>query len=50
MSATVLIIDDDRELCALLSEFLALEGFATQAIHHGAEPGNRQAGDQAAWR
>lgn len=37
MSANVLIIDDDRELCALLSDFLSLEGFEAQAIHHGAE-------------
>lgn len=37
MSATVLIIDDDRELCALLCEFLLLEGFLPSAVHHGAE-------------
>ena len=37
MSASVLIIDDDRELCALLAEFLQLEGFATEASHDGAE-------------
>jgi DNA-binding response OmpR family regulator len=37
MSANVLIIDDDKELCALLSDFLSLEGFETQAIHDGAE-------------
>lgn len=37
MSPTVLIIDDDRELCSLLTEFLSLEGFATSAIHDGAE-------------
>ena len=37
MSATVLIIDDDRELCALLCEFLSLEGFLPSAVHHGAE-------------
>jgi DNA-binding response OmpR family regulator len=37
MSASVLIIDDDKELCALLSDFLSLEGFATCAVHHGAE-------------
>lgn len=35
MSATILIIDDDRELCALLIEFLQLEGFAASAIHDG---------------
>lgn len=33
---TVLIIDDDRELCALLADFLKLEGFQTRAQHDGA--------------
>jgi DNA-binding response OmpR family regulator len=37
MSATILIIDDDRELCALLASFLQLEGFTTSAVHDGAE-------------
>jgi DNA-binding response OmpR family regulator len=37
VSATVLIIDDDRELCALLAEFLQLEGFQASAVHDGAE-------------
>jgi|TARA_B110000503_G_scaffold22889_2_gene35648 DNA-binding response OmpR family regulator len=37
MSTNVLIIDDDKELCALLADFLSLEGFETQAIHDGAE-------------
>jgi DNA-binding response OmpR family regulator len=37
MSATVLIIDDDKELCALLSDFLQLEGFRASAVHDGAE-------------
>ncbi len=36
MNATILIIDDDRELCALLEEFLRLEGFAASSIHDGA--------------
>mgnify|MGYP001816168579 FL=1 len=36
MGARILIIDDDRELCTLLAEFLQLEGFATSAIHNGA--------------
>jgi DNA-binding response OmpR family regulator len=35
MSATVLIVDDDRELCSLLSDFLSLEGFTPHAIHDG---------------
>ena len=33
----ILIIDDDQELCALLADFLKLEGFETQAQHNGAE-------------
>lgn len=37
MSATVLIIDDDKELCALLCDFLSLEGFTPSAIHDGQE-------------
>jgi len=37
VSATVLIIDDDRELCALLSDFLGLEGFTPSAVHNGEE-------------
>ncbi len=37
MTAHILIIDDDRELCSLLSDYLALEGFQTDAVHDGAE-------------
>jgi DNA-binding response OmpR family regulator len=37
MTTSVLIIDDDQELCALLSDFLTLEGFQPSAIHDGAE-------------
>ena len=37
MSATVLIIDDDTELCTLLGDFLGLEGFTPGAIHNGEE-------------
>lgn len=33
----LLIIDDDQELCALLTEFLQLEGFAIASIHDGAQ-------------
>ncbi len=36
MQTQILLIDDDTELCELLAEFLALEGFVTQAIHDGA--------------
>jgi two-component system response regulator CpxR len=38
MSETIrlLIIDDDEELCALLAEYLAREGFSTTLEHDGA--------------
>ena len=36
MSHHILIIDDDRELCGLLEDFLQLEGFETSAVHDGA--------------
>ena len=32
----VLIIDDDEELCDLVSEYLTVEGFETTAVHDGA--------------
>jgi len=31
----VLIIDDDEELCELVSEYLSVEGFETEAVHDG---------------
>ncbi len=37
MAGDILIIDDDTELCDLLRDFLQLEGFATHAVHDGAE-------------
>lgn len=37
MSNSILLVDDDTELCALLSEFLNLEGFSTHAVHDGIE-------------
>ena len=37
MKERVLIIDDDQELCALLSEYLQLQGFSVAAIHDGSE-------------
>ena len=37
MSADILLIDDDRELCELLADFLRLEGFSPRMIHDGAE-------------
>ena len=31
----ILIIDDDEELCELVSEYLTVEGFETTAVHDG---------------
>ncbi len=36
MQNRVLIIDDDQELCALLVEYLATQGFVADAVHDGA--------------
>ncbi len=33
----ILIIDDDEELCELVSEYLGVEGFETEAVHDGAK-------------
>lgn len=38
----VLIIDDDEELCELVSEYLTVEGFETTAVHDG-ESGLKEA-------
>lgn len=32
----ILVIDDDRELCALLDEYLGAEGYRVRAVHDGA--------------
>ena len=32
----ILIIDDDEELCELVSEYLSVEGFTTKTVHDGA--------------
>jgi two-component system, OmpR family, response regulator CpxR len=38
----ILIIDDDEELCELVSEYLTVEGFEVNAVHDG-ESGVREA-------
>lgn len=38
----ILVIDDDTELCELLSEYLGSEGFDVQSVNHG-EQGAQQA-------
>lgn len=35
MSIEILLIDDDRELCGLLTDFLGLDGFRCNSIHDG---------------
>ncbi|QOX77443.1 response regulator transcription factor [Trichlorobacter lovleyi] len=44
MENKILVIDDDRELCGLLEEYLVAEGFAVESVHtgpQGAEQGAR---------
>lgn len=36
LMSKVLIIDDDEELCELVSEYLTVEGFETSVVHDGA--------------
>ena len=35
MNNKILIIDDDEELCELVSEYLTVEGFETEEVHDG---------------
>lgn len=45
---TILIVDDDIELCELVTRYLAREGFATEVVHDGAQGVERAlAGDYA---
>ncbi|HBM83060.1 MAG TPA: DNA-binding response regulator, partial [Halieaceae bacterium] len=37
MEPRILLIDDDRELCQLLREFLSSDGFAVDSCHDGAD-------------
>lgn len=34
---TLLLVDDDRELCAMLAEYLSHEGYRVECVHSGAE-------------
>jgi two-component system response regulator CpxR len=34
---SILIIDDDKDLCELLSDYFAPEGFAVESVHNGLE-------------
>jgi two-component system, OmpR family, response regulator CpxR len=42
----ILLIDDDEELCELVSEYLTVEGFAVEAVHDG-ETGLKRAASGA---
>jgi DNA-binding response OmpR family regulator len=33
----ILLVDDDRELCGMLTEYLAQEGFSVSSVHDGTE-------------
>jgi DNA-binding response OmpR family regulator len=35
MMSKILLIDDDEELCELVSEYLTVEGFEVEAVHNG---------------
>ena len=37
MKNSVLIIDDDKELCELLTQYLQLQGFSVESTHDGAQ-------------
>ena len=37
MALTMLIVDDEVEICAMLSRYFALKGFTTRSAHHGIE-------------
>lgn len=41
MENRILVIDDDQELCGLLTEYLAGEGFEVTAVHSGSEGADR---------
>ncbi len=42
----ILIIDDDEDLCELVSEFLTVEGFSVATVHDGAEGLREAASDK----
>lgn len=46
MGNRILLIDDDRELCGLLGEYLATEGFSVDAVHDGLQGVDQACGGQ----
>ena len=45
---SVLVVDDDAELCQLLSEYLSTEGYAVEAVHTGRQGVERALSDEHA--
>ena len=45
---TVLVVDDDTELCQLLSEYLSTEGYVVEAVHTGRQGVERALSDEHA--
>ncbi len=46
MATRILVIDDDRELCALLADYLAAEGFLSDLVHDGLQGVEQACGGQ----
>jgi two-component system response regulator CpxR len=46
MNNKILIIDDDEELCELVSEYLTVEGFEMEEVHDGEAGLKKALGDQ----
>ncbi|HMB79974.1 MAG TPA: response regulator transcription factor [Vicinamibacterales bacterium] len=45
---SVLVVDDDTELCQLLSEYLSTEGYVVEAVHTGRQGVDRALSDEHA--
>ena len=45
---SVLVVDDDTELCQLLSEYLSMEGYVVEAVHTGRQGVDRALSDEHA--
>ncbi len=42
----ILLVDDDKDLCELLTEFLQTEGFSVETVHDGERAVNRALADR----
>ena len=45
----ILVVDDDVELCGLVEEYLAAEGYTVQAAHDGEAGNSRGFGERLRW-